>query len=66
MTTPSYVKTNFQREKKEQFKHVDSKFGTSSEGVINVNYEEIQEKQEPEEAEDKNEVSSFSKLRVEG
>ena len=43
---------------------MDSKFGTSAEGVINVNFEEIQE--EPLEADNENEVSCLSKSRVEG
>jgi hypothetical protein len=48
---------------KEQFKHVDSKFGTSAQGVINVNFEEILE--EPEQTDNENEVSCLSKFRVE-
>lgn len=54
--------------RKEQFKQVDSKFGTSAEGVINVNYEELDEKKDLEEqqVENKNEVSSLSELKVEG
>ncbi|CBY10252.1 unnamed protein product [Oikopleura dioica] len=52
----------------EQFKEVDSKFGTSAEGVINVNYEELDENKDlgEQQVENKNEVSSLSDLKVEG